>query len=207
MMELLRDAGPLVYPLALCSLLASTITLERIVALRRRRVIPPEILQVVYAVRPEHDAGLAIEVCRRNPGVFADIIRVGLEHAAEPWEIMRDALLDAGRQRTASLERHLVWLQTIAQAAPLLGLLGTVLGMIRMFASMSLAGLGDPNALSAGISEAMITTALGLGIGIPTLVAYNLLAAKVEALVSEVEAHASHLVASLRTASPEGGAS
>jgi biopolymer transport protein ExbB len=198
MLDFIREAGPLFYPLALCSLVASTITIERALALRRGRVLPREILEVVRSVRPDRDLSLAIDVCRRNPGVFADIVRVGLEMAAQPWEIMRDALLDAGRQKTTMLERHLVWLQTIAQAAPLLGLLGTVLGMIKMFASMSLSGLGDPQALSGGISEAMLTTALGLAIGIPTLVAYNVLAAKAEALVTEIEAHASFLVAKLR---------
>jgi biopolymer transport protein ExbB len=198
MLQFLREAGPLVYPLALCSLVATTITIERVIALRRRRVLPPEILEVVRAVEPGRDLAVAIDVCRRNPGVFADVMRAGLERAAEPWEVMRDALLDAGRQKTTHLERHLVWLSTIAQAAPLLGLLGTVLGMIKMFASISLSGLGDPNALSAGISEAMATTAIGLGIGIPTLVAYNLLAAKAEALVTDIEAQASDLVARLR---------
>jgi len=198
MLDFIRDAGPLFYPLALCSLVASTITIERALALRRSRVLPREILEVVRSVRPDRDLSLAIDVCRRNPGVFADIVRVGLEMATQPWEIMRDALLDAGRQKTTMLERHLVWLQTIAQAAPLLGLLGTVLGMIKMFASMSLSGLGDPQALSGGISEAMLTTALGLAIGIPTLVAYNVLAAKAEGLVTEIEAHASFLVAKLR---------
>jgi biopolymer transport protein ExbB len=204
MLEFLQDAGPLVYPLALCSILASTITIERMVALRRSRVLPREIIEVVKAIRPGRDLSLAIDVCQRNPGVFADIVRAGLEHASEPWEVIRDALLDAGRQKTTQLERHLVWLSTIAQAAPLLGLLGTVLGMIKMFASISLSGLGDPNALSAGISEAMATTAIGLGIGIPTLVAYNLLASRAEALVVEIEAHASELIARLRHKSGEG---
>jgi biopolymer transport protein ExbB len=115
---------------------------------------------------------------------------------------MRDMLVDAGRQKTAVLERHLVWLQTIAQAAPLLGLLGTVLGMIQMFASISLSGLGDPQALSGGISQAIITTAIGLGIGIPSLVTYNVLAAKTESLVAEIEAYAGHLVAQLRLSGP-----
>ena len=207
MIELLRDAGPLLYPLLLCSLVASTITVERFLALRRDRVLPREIIEVVRAVRPGRDLGLAIDVCRRNPGVFADVIRVGLEHANQPWEVMRDALLDAGRQKTAQLERHLVWLSTIAQAAPLLGLLGTVLGMIKMFASMSLSGLGDPQALSGGISEAMITTAIGLAIGIPTLVVYNLLEAKVEALIGEIEAHASELVSQLRSPAEDAPAS
>ncbi len=198
MLEVLQDAGPLLYPLALFSLVASTITIERLIALRRGRVLPREIIEVVRAVEPDRDLGLAIDVCRGNPGVFSDIVRVGLEHAGQPWDIMRDSLLDAGRQKTVHLERHLVWLQTIAQAAPLLGLLGTVLGMIKMFAAISLSGLGDPNALSGGISEAMLTTAIGLGIGIPTLVAYNLLAAKSESLINEIEAHASDMASRLR---------
>lgn len=198
MVEFLSKAGVLIYPLALASLLASTVTIERLVALSRRRVLPREIREVVESVQPGRDVSVAIEVCRRNPGVFSDVMRVGLELAGEPWEVMRDAVLDTGRQETAHLERHLVWLQTVAQAAPLLGLLGTVLGMIKVFSSISISGLGDPQALSEGISEAMITTAVGLAIGIPTLVAYNFLTSKSEALITEIEAHASRLVARLR---------
>ena len=198
MIEFLTKAGPLIYPLGLCSLAASTITVERLFALRRSRVLPASIVNVVDAIEPGRDVGVALNVCRNNPGVFADIMRVGLEQADAPWEVMRDAVLDTGRQETTQLERHLVWLQTIAQAAPLLGLLGTVLGMIKVFASISLAGLGDPQALSEGISEAMLTTAVGLAIGIPTLVAYNVLSARAEDLVTEIEAYAGRLVARLR---------
>jgi len=125
-------------------------------------------------------------------------MRVGLEQANGPWEVVRDSLVDAGRQKIPVLESHLVWLQSIAQAAPLLGLLGTVLGMMKMFASISFSGLGDPKALSGGISEAMITTAIGLAIGIPTLVVYNALSSKSETLIGEIEGHASRLVAQLR---------
>lgn len=206
MQEFISKAGPLFYPLALCSLAAAAVTIERLFALRRARVLPREIVEVVGAVAPKRDLALAIDVCRRNPGVFADVMRAGLEHAAEPWEIIRDALQDAGRQRTPELGRHLVWLSTIAQVAPLLGLLGTVLGMIRMFASISVAGLGDPHALSGGISEAMFTTAIGLVVGIPTLVAYNVLAARSENLVTEIEAHATHLIAKLRERNGDGDA-
>ncbi len=198
MIEFLDKAGPLIYPLALCSLVAGTIAVERLWALSRSRVLPREIIQVAEAVQPGRDLSVAIEVCRRNPGVFSDVMRAGLENASEPWDVMRDAVLDTGRQETTQLERHLVWLQTIAQAAPLLGLLGTVTGMIKVFASISISGLGDPQALSEGISEAMITTAVGLAIGIPTLIAYNLLAAKSEALITEIEANASRLVSRLR---------
>jgi biopolymer transport protein ExbB len=198
MVEFLQKTGPLLYPLALCSLVACTITIERLIALRRSRVFPKEIVEVVEAVVPNRDLQMAIDICRRNPGVFSDVMRAGLEHATERWDVMRDALLDAGRQRAPLLERNLVWLQTIAQAAPLIGLLGTVLGMIKMFASISLSGLGDPNALSEGISEAMFTTAIGLAIGIPTLVAYNLLASRSETLVAEIEGYATDLISSFR---------
>jgi hypothetical protein len=100
---------------------------------------------------------------------------------------MRDAVLDAGRQGTPTLERNLYWLQTMAQGAPLLGLLGTVIGMIKMFAATSLAGLGDPRILSQGISEAMFATAEGLCIGIPALFAYNYLAARSDRYILEIE--------------------
>ena len=202
MVEFIDKAGPLIWPLGLCSLVAVTIIIERMIALRRGRILPREIVEVVEAVRPAGDLTVAIAVCRRNPGVLSNIMRTGLEQAGQPWEVMRDAVLDVGRQETTLLERHLVWLQTIAQAAPLLGLLGTVLGMIKVFAAISLSGLGDPQALSEGISEAMITTAVGLGIGIPTLIAYNLLAAKSEGLITSIEAYASQLVARLRQHGP-----
>jgi biopolymer transport protein ExbB len=198
MLEFIDKAGPLIYPLALCSFVAAVITIERVIALRRSRILPREIIAVVEAVEPGGDLGTAVTVCRGNPGVLSDIMRTGLERAGEPWEVMRDAVTDVGRQETTLLERHLVWLQTIAQAAPLLGLLGTVLGMIKVFAAISISGLGDPQALSEGISEAMLTTAVGLAIGIPTLIAYNLLAARSEALITEIEAYASRLVARLR---------
>ncbi len=198
MLQTLINAGPVMIPLALCSLLAGTITLERIFALRRSKVLPKEIVEVVESVRPGKDLSVAIEICRRNPGVFSHIMRVGLQRATEPWQEMRDAVIDAGRQETPLLERNLVWLETIAQVAPLLGLLGTVLGMIKVFAAISVAGLGDPQALSEGISEAMITTAVGLAIGIPTLVAYNLIASRADGLITEIEAYASRLVTRLR---------
>jgi biopolymer transport protein ExbB len=116
---------------------------------------------------------------------------------------MRDAVLDAGRQETPTLERNLYWLQTVAQAGPLMGLLGTVFGMIKMFAATSLAGLGDPKTLAGGISMAMFTTAEGLSIGIPALFAYNYLSARSERYVLEIETYASRLVARLRPTAAE----
>ena len=198
MLDLIEKSGPVFYALALCSLIATAVIIERLIALRRSRILPRQIIDVVEAIQPGKDLSLALEVCRKNPGVFSDVMRAGLENSDREWEVMRDAVIDAGRQETPAIERHLFWLQTVAQASPLLGLLGTVFGMIRMFSSVSLQGLGDPQVLSRGISEAMLATAEGLCIGIPALVAYNYLTARAERMVAEIETYASRLVARLR---------
>jgi biopolymer transport protein ExbB len=203
MMDVIDKSGPVFYALALCSLIATVVIIERLLSLRRSRVLPKQILDVVDVIEPGKDLGLALEICRRNPGVLSDVMRAALENADQNWEVMRDAVVDTGRQETPKIERNLFWLQTMAQAGPLLGLLGTVFGMIRMFSSVSLAGLGDPQILSRGISEAMLTTAEGLCVGIPALVAYNYLSSRADHLIVEIEGHASRVLARLRPAPPE----
>jgi biopolymer transport protein ExbB len=197
-LDLIEKSGPVFYALAFCSLIATAVIIERSIALRRSRILPRQIIDLVEAVQPGKDLSLPLEICRKNPGVFSDVMRAGLENADQEWEVMRDAVIDAGRQETPAIERHLFWLQTVAQASPLLGLLGTVFGMIKMFSSVSLQGLGDPQVLSHGISEAMLATAEGLCIGIPALVAYNYFTSQAERLIAEIEAHASRLVSRLR---------
>jgi biopolymer transport protein ExbB len=194
-MEQLLKGGLMMIPLALCSVVAAVVAFERIFALRRSKVVPSRIAEVAEIATPERDLSVAIEVCQRNPGVFANILRVGLESAHLPWEQAREAVLEAGRQETPNLERNLVWLETVAGVAPLLGLLGTVLGMIKTFAAIAAQGLGDPQVLSEGISEAMITTATGLAIGIPALICFNLLSARAENQVIEIEQRVSHMLA------------
>ena len=198
MLDLIEKSGPVFYALAFCSLIATAVIIERSIALRRSRILPRQIIDLVEAVQPGKDLSLPLEICRRNPGVFSDVMRAGLENADQEWEVMRDAVIDAGRQETPAIERHLFWLQTVAQASPLLGLLGTVFGMIKMFSSVSLQGLGDPQVLSHGISEAMLATAEGLCIGIPALVAYNYLSSRADRLIIEVEGHASRMLTRLR---------
>ena len=198
MLDLIEKSGPVFYALAFCSLIATAVIIERSIALRRSRILPRQIIDLVEAVQPGKDLSLPLEICRRNPGVFSDVMRAGLENADREWEVMRDAVIDAGRQETPAIERHLFWLQTVAQASPLLGLLGTVFGMIKMFSSVSLQGLGDPQVLSHGISEAMLATAEGLCIGIPALVAYNYLSSRADRLIIEVEGHASRMLTRLR---------
>jgi len=203
MLELISKSGPVFYALVLCSLIGTVVMIERLLALRRSRVMPRHIVDVLESVQPGKDLSMAIEMCRRNPGVLADVMRAGLENAERPWEEMRDAVLDAGRQEIPALERNLFWLQTVAQGAPLLGLLGTVFGMIHMFAATSLAGLGDARTLSEGISQAMFATAEGLCVGIPALFAHNYLAARSDRYMLEIESYASRLVARLRPRTEE----
>lgn len=203
MMDLIDKSGPVFYALVFCSVIALVVIIERSISLRRSRILPRQILDVVDVVEPGKDLGLVLEICRRNPGVLSNVMRAGLENADKSWEVMRDAVLDAGRQEVPAIERNLFWLQTVAQAGPLLGLLGTVFGMIRMFSSVSLAGLGDPQILSRGISEAMLTTAEGLCVGIPALVAYNYLSSRADRFIVEIEGHASRLLARLRPSAPE----
>lgn len=203
MMEFIQRSGPVIYAMALCSLGSTAVTIERFVALRRSRVLPRQIVDIVEAVQPGKDLSLAVEVCKKNPGVFSEVVLAGLQNADQRWEVMRDAVVDAGRSETPALERNLFWLQTIAQASPLLGLLGTVFGMINMFASISLSGLGDPQILSHGLAEAMLATAEGLCIGIPTLVIYNFLSSRAERYIAEIESHANRMVSKLRPAQHE----
>jgi biopolymer transport protein ExbB len=198
MLDLIEKSGPVFYALAFCSLLATVVIIERLISLRRSRVLPRQIIDVVEAIQPGRDLSMALEICRKNPGVLSDVMRAGLENVDKPWEMMRDAVIDAGREETPKIERHLFWLQTVAQASPLLGLLGTVFGMIRMFGAVSLSGLGDPQILSRGISEAMLATAEGLCIGIPALVAFNYLSSRAEQLIAEIETQAGRMVARLR---------
>jgi biopolymer transport protein ExbB len=198
MMDMIEKSGPVFFALALCSVVAMVVIIERLLSLRRSVVLPKQILDVVEYIGPGKDLGMAIDICKRNPGVLSNVLRAGLENADKPWEVMRDAVVDAGNQETPEIERNLFWLQTAAQAGPLLGLLGTVFGMIRMFSSVSLAGLGDPQILSRGISEAMLTTAEGLSIGIPALIAYNYLSSRADRLIIEIEGQASRMLTRLR---------
>lgn len=198
MMEVIEKSGPVFFALAFCSVIGTVVIIERLLSLRRSRVLPKQILDVVEYIGPGKDMSMALDICRRNPGVLSNVLRAGLENSDQSWDVMRDAVLDAGNQETPEIERNLFWLQTVAQAGPLLGLLGTVFGMIRMFSSVSLAGLGDPQILSRGISEAMLTTAEGLCVGIPALVAYNYLSSRADRLIIEIEGHASRMLTRLR---------
>ena len=198
MWELIRSGNVMMIPLGLCSLVGLAVFLERLVALRRGRIIFPEVAEAVETLEASRDFGMAYAILDRRPGPFASIVRAGLDHADADWQIVRDVLQERGRQEAVRLSRYLNELEAVAAVAPLLGLLGTVTGMIRVFAAVRDAGLGNPEVLSGGISEAMITTAAGLIIGIPSLVAYHWLQGRADGIIFEMEQYGSKLLDTLR---------
>ncbi len=186
-------------PIGVCSLVGLMVLIERSLALRRRRIVLPEIVGVVETLDAGNDFGVAYAILERHPGPFANVVRAGLDHSGAEWTIIRDAMQEAGRQEAVVLTRNLNVIETVAAVAPLLGLLGTVTGMIRLFNAMAARGLGQAQYLSSGIAEAMITTAAGLIIGIPALVAHNWLRGRAEAIIHELEAYASRVLDTLRS--------
>ena len=196
--ELLEQGGLVMYPLILCSILAVAITLERAVSLKRRRIIRPEIVSVLENIKGPEDIGLALSVCSQYDGPFAHVIRVGLDNRHLPPDEIKESILDQGRQEMGALSKGMVVLETVASVSPLLGLLGTVLGMIKVFQRISEVGVGQGNLLAGGIAEAILTTAAGLVIAIPSLVAYNYFSSKAESLILEIEKYANGLLKKLR---------
>jgi biopolymer transport protein ExbB len=185
-------------PITIASLVGLTVIIERMLVLRQGRVIVPEIAEAVETLSASKDLSVAYAICQRRPGPFANVVMAGLDHADNDWTIIRDVLEESGRQEATRLTRRLGILETVAAVSPLLGLLGTVLGMIRVFATISLAGLGNPETMSSGISEAMVTTAAGLIIGIPALVAHNWLNGRADRIIFDLEFYSSKVLDTLR---------
>ena len=198
MWEMILAGRYMMIPITLASLVGMAVLIERIFVLRQGKVIVPEIAEAVMTLSASKDLSVAYAICDRRPGPFANIVRAGLDHADNDWTVIRDVLEETGRQESTRLTRRLGVLETVAAVSPLLGLLGTVLGMIRVFATISLAGLGNPETLSSGISEAMVTTAAGLIIGIPALVAYNWLNGRADRIIFDLEFYSSKVLDTLR---------
>lgn len=191
--------GIVMYPLLLCSIAALAITIEKLIALRRKKVIIPEIVNILDNIKGPGDTGLALSICEKHKGSFAAIIRTGLENRDLPREELKELMADQGRQEVFHLERGLVLLETIGAIAPLLGLLGTVTGILKVFNVISVIGVGQATALAGGISEALVTTIFGLSIGIPAVVMYNVLTNKSERLILEIEKYSALLLSKVHS--------
>jgi biopolymer transport protein ExbB len=194
MWELVQAGGWLMWPILLASVLATAIVAERFWSLRASRVAPSNLLTQVCTWQRDGQLNAARlqEVRRDSP--LGRMFAAGISNQHNPREVMKEAIEEVGRHEVHLLERYLNTLGSIASTTPLLGLLGTVVGMIKVFDAITLQGIGDPGVLSAGISEALITTAAGLSVAIPSFIFYRHLRRRVDALVVDMEQEAIKLV-------------
>jgi biopolymer transport protein ExbB len=205
MWDLIVAGRYMMIPIAITSFVGLAVIIERLLVLQKGRIVFPEIVEAVETLPAGKDLTVAYAILDRKPGPFANIVKSGLDHADNDWTIIRDVLEEAGRQEATRLTRRLGVLETVAAVSPLLGLLGTVIGMIRVFSTVSTAGLSNPEVLSSGISEAMVTTAAGLIIGIPALVAYNWLNGRADRIIFDLEYYSSRVLDTLRRRQTDGG--
>ncbi|MDP6685401.1 MAG: MotA/TolQ/ExbB proton channel family protein, partial [Candidatus Omnitrophota bacterium] len=190
MFEFIQKGGPVMYPIILCSMLALAIVIERIYHLYKAKIDTKDFMNNIEITVKRNRIAEAIKICDKTPGPIAYIVKAGiLKHDRSRQEI-REAIEDAGHQEVPRIEKHLSLLATIGHISPLLGLLGTVTGMVRTFqiiqersASFNPVSPGD---LAGGIWEALLTTVAGLTVAIPTVVVYNYLVNRVDEFVVEM---------------------
>jgi len=191
--EIIRAAGWPIWPLLLASIIAVALIIERLIALRRTRVVPAGLLQRAlseYRQRGASDA-LAMEFEKHSP--LGRVLAAGLRNANASREATKEAIEETGRAVTHELETYLTTLGTIASIAPLMGLFGTVVGMIEIFSSQSPTG-SNPAQLASGIAIALYNTGLGLVIAIPSMIFWRHFRALVDSLVIDMEQQAIRLV-------------
>lgn len=194
MFELVTAGGWLMAPIIACSIIAFAIIAERLWTLRIKRVIPSELTAQVWEWAKEKKLDVERMQTLRASSPLGRILAAGLTNRNATREIMKESIEDTGRHVVHELERYINTLGTIAAISPLLGLLGTVIGMIKVFSAITTQGVGNPAALAGGISEALITTAAGMAVAIPTLMAYRYFRGKVTLLVIRMEQQALRMV-------------
>jgi biopolymer transport protein ExbB len=187
MLDFIIKGGPVMAPILLCSVISLAIIVERCLSLRRQRILKYEILLRIEELLRDRKIPEATTLCKRYPSSMTRILLAAILNHDKTRQEIKEIIEDAGRHEVPVLERYLPVLGTIATISTLLGLLGTITGMIKTFNVIAALGYGHPEALAGGISEALITTAAGLGVAIPTVVVYNYFTSKVDSLVIEME--------------------
>ncbi|MDH4022460.1 MAG: MotA/TolQ/ExbB proton channel family protein [Gammaproteobacteria bacterium] len=198
MLEIVIAGGWVMLPIILCSVVAVAIILERLWTLKPGRVVPRDLSRRVWEWVSSNQLNHQHIQELRISSPLGQILAAGLSNRQRDRATMKEVVEDTGRHVVHELERYLNTLGTIAAVSPLLGLLGTVTGMIRTFSALTSGGAGDPAALAGGISEALITTAAGLMVAIPALIGYRYLRGRVDVLVVEMEKEAIGLVEALQ---------
>lgn len=198
MFDMIIKGGPIMYPIILCSIIALAIVVERVFHLYRANIDTKKFMDEIANKLRRNKIMESIEMCENTPGPIAHILKAGILKHDRPKEEIKETIEEAGLYEVPRLEKNLPVLSTIAHITPLLGLLGTVLGMVRCFQviqekSASLYPV-SPGDLAGGIWQALITTVVGLSIAIPTYVAYNYLVNKVDGFVLDMERSATDLI-------------
>jgi biopolymer transport protein ExbB len=194
MIELIVKGGVFMYPIIFCSIVALAVFIDRIFLLRRKRIIPDDFVRQVEELIRKEKFSEAVFLCQSNISSISKIFLAGLRNAKKGMWLVKEAIEERGSREALILEKHVSILSTIANLTPLLGLLGTVSGMIKTFKVISIQGIGNPAPLAGGIAEALITTAAGLSVAIPTLVGHRFLKDKANTLVFEMEEDSIRLV-------------
>lgn len=198
MFELIQKGGPVMYPIILCSVLALAIVIERFYHLYKARIDTKDFMNNVEITIKRNRIAEAIKICDKTPGPISRIVKACILKHDRPRQEIRESIEDAGHQEVPRLEKHLSLLATIAHISPLLGLLGTVTGMVRAFQIIQEKSVSfnpvSPGDLAGGIWEALLTTVAGLIVAIPTVVAYNYLVSRVDEFVLEMERSAAEVM-------------
>ena len=194
MLDVFGKGGFLMYPIFICSLVAVTIFFERMFYLKSIKTKSKKFVLRVNDLVKKGSIELAISACRKSPTPISKIMLAGLMKFGQGRDEMKEAIEDNANQEIPILERNLPTLSTIGNICPLLGLLGTVFGMVKAFNVIAVMGVGKPEALAGGISEALLTTAFGLSVAIPTIVIYNYLSHRVDKLIREMEVNCVDLI-------------
>jgi len=197
--DLLAAGGWVMPVIVLCSVIALGIFIERSVALNPDRIAPPHLLANVWKQLKAGELDAQRLKALRHGSPLGAILAAGLANRSQGRDVMKESIQEAAGHVVHDLERYLNTLGTVAAVAPLLGLLGTVVGMIRVFTEITVQGTGNANALAGGISEALITTAAGLVVAIPALVMHRYFTGKIDTIVVGLEQVSIKLVDALHT--------
>ncbi|MEH6504280.1 MAG: MotA/TolQ/ExbB proton channel family protein [Cycloclasticus sp.] len=187
MLDILMQGGWLMVPIIACSVISLAIIGERFWSLSSKKITPSQLVSSVWKLHKANQLDKSRVHSLSVSSPLGRVLAAGIMNQSHGREIMKESIEEAGRQVVHELEKYLNTLGTIASITPLLGLLGTVIGMIKVFAAIMEYGVGDPSVLAGGISQALITTAAGLTVAIPTLMFYRYFRGRVDELVIKME--------------------
>lgn len=192
--ELFEHGGPIMYPLLLCAIFAVAVMLERFISINRAAADTEELIEKVRTLLTSGQVTEALKLCENTPGPVPALLANGIRNRNQDSDSIERAMEELALRETPLLYKRLGVLDTVITIAPLLGLLGTITGMMSTFSVISTAGQNNPTAITGGIGEALIATACGLAIAIITLIGYNYLTEKVKEVIADMEIRATQLM-------------